>query len=499
MATTKHIKISNGGLLKVVETKVNCNYSAVDGVQIDKILDNIVNPSVSQAEKVNDQLDIVGRVGLTSLYLDTEKNLQTNISVVDFSEKVQVPDADAIVVVPKVKSVKSRKETAVFVDLVITLELEIYGVIQETLSFVEAGNEGLNELTDEVSTDSLLCFNSSVAENMETIELEAESKVLSTYSSLAISKVVPNGNFVTLSGEITRDVIYSLGGNIKRVQKRSDVQEEVSLLNCTADTPCFSKCFISGEVFEAEANENGVSVTITTSLSISVWGFENTKFTILKDAFSCNKNISLTSTSFEALKYNNSAVYSDQLSVVEDVTKFKRIDEVLAIGSNTIKVKSTNFSDGMFNITGTISQTIIGKNYDNDDIFSLAVDSEFQTTINNIPSDDATEFDYSLVAQCLSCKNKAGKEIALNYNINVLFNSKVCKNEVLIKEIEEGGELEQNPYSIFVYKPETNEKVFDIAKKLCVTPDCVLSQNPDIVDGKPIERVAVYKRVQKNN
>lgn len=499
MATTKHVKVSNGGLLKVVEAKVNCNFSVIDGVQIDKILDNIVTPSVAQSEKVNDFLDVSGKVNLKSIYLDTEKNLHTSDVLVDFSEKVQIPDADAVVVLPKVKSVKSHKETAVFVDTTIILDLEIYGVLQEVLTFVEAGNPELNELTEEVSADNLLCYNSSVAENVERVDLEAGAEVVCVYSSLSISKVLPNGNFVTINGEVMRDIVYTLNGNIKRIQKRSDIQEEVSLLNCTANTPCFAKCFISAESYEAESTESATSLNITTSLSVSVWGFETTKFTILKDAYSCTKNINLTTTSFEALNYGTTMSSSDQISVVEDVSNIKRIDEVLAIGSNIVKIVSTNFSDGVFTISGTIAQTVLGKNYDNDDIFSTVVNSEFQTSINNLENFESQDLDYSVDVRCISYKNKAGKEIALNYAINTLFNAKTSKSEYLVKEIEEVGQIEESPYSIFVYKPEPTERVFDIAKKLCVTPDCVLLQNPEIVDGNPISRVVVYKRMQKNN
>ncbi len=497
MATTKHVKVSNGGLLKVVEAKVNCNYSAIDGVQIDKILDNVVNFSLTQTEKVNDLLNVSGRVNLRSIYLDTEKNLQTSDVSVDFSEKVQIPDADAVVVVPKVKSVKSHKETAVFVDTSIILDLEIYGVLQEVLTFIEAGSPELNELTEEISADNLLCYNSSVAENVESVDLEAGAEVKCVYSSLCVSKVLPNGNFVTISGEVMRDIIYTLNGNIKRIQKRSDVQEEVSLLNCTTNTPCFAKCFIASEKFDTETSETSTTLNISTELSVSIWGFERVTFTVLKDAYSCNKNINLTTTSFEALKYGTTMSSSDQISVVEDVSTAKRIDEVLGLGSNIVKINSTSFSDGMFIVSGNIAQTVLCKNYDNDDIFSTVLNSEFQTTISNLENIDSQDLDYSVEARCISYKNKAGKEIALNYEINTLYNAKTCKSEYLVKEIEETEKTEVSPYSIFVYKPEPTEKVFDIAKKLCVTPDCVLSQNPEIEDGKPISRVVVYKRMQK--
>ena len=122
------------------------------------------------------------------------------------------------------------------------------------------------------------------------------------------------------------------------------------------------------------------------------------------------------------------------------------------------------------------------------------IESEFKTALN-VSANENLEFDYILNAKCMSYKNKAGKEIVLNYNLDTLLNSKTCKTEYFINSVEEVGINEPSEYSIVVYKPEPEEKVFDIAKRLCVTPDCVLSQNPEIVDGKPIERVIIYRKM----
>ena len=144
MVTTTSKKVSSSGLLKVVETKVDCNYSAVDGIQIDKVLDNVAICGIVQAEKVNEALDIVGKVTLTSIYVDTEKVVHSSRNMVDFNEKVQLVDADAVVVVPKVKNIKTRKETSVFVNATIYLELEIYGVCQENLNYIEPNSFWIN-------------------------------------------------------------------------------------------------------------------------------------------------------------------------------------------------------------------------------------------------------------------------------------------------------------------------------------------------------------------
>lgn len=495
MVTTTSKKVSSSGLLKVVETKVDCNYSAVDGIQIDKVLDNVAICGIVQSEKVNEALDIVGKVTLTSIYVDTEKVVHSSRNMVDFNEKVQLVDADAVVVVPKVKNIKTRKETSVFVNATIYLELEIYGVCQENLNYIEPNSGEISELTEEIVTDNLLCFNNSQIEQSETMELEQGAEIIAVYSNLLANKVIPNGNYVTLDAEIVREVVYNAGGVIKKAQKRSDVTEEISLLNCTADTPCAVKCFINNENYEStEDSDAKLVVKIDTTIAISIWGYETQKFTVIKDAYSCEKKLNIGTETFVCSDYEKSTIYSDQLSIVKDMANTKRVDEVLFVGNNFIKVESATIIDGNIVISGTISQNLVCKNYDNDDIFNSVIESEFKTALN-VSANENLEFDYILNAKCMCYKNKAGKEIVLNYNLDTLLNSKTCKTEYFINSVEEVGVNEPSEYSIVVYKPEPEEKVFDIAKRLCVTPDCVLSQNPEIVDGKPIERVIIYRKM----
>ncbi len=495
MATTTSKKVSNGGLLKVVETKVDCNYSAVEGVQIDKVLDNYATCEILQVEKINEMLDIAGRVHLTSVFVDAEKNVHSNVAMVDFAEKIQIMDADAIVVIPKVKNIKARKETSVFVDCTICMDLEIYGVCQENVNYIEPNSNNLTELTEEICVDSLLCFNNSQIDQSETVELDQGAEMIAVYSNLSINKVTPNGNYVTIDAEIVRDIVYSVDGVIKKVQKRSDITEEISLLNCTTETPCTVRCAINSNKFESTVNADAKTVVnVSTTVAVAIWGYERQKIDVIKDAYSVTKKLNLSTETVMCSNYKKVITATDSLNVVKNMASAKRIDEVLFVGSNYVRVDSTAVVDGNVVITGTITQNVIGKNYDNDDIFNTVVESEFKTTVGGVSDTENLDYDYIVEANCQSIKNKAGQEIAINYNIDVQLNTKSCKTEYFVNEIEEVGDVEPSEYSIFIYKPEPNERVFDIAKRLAVTPDCVLSQNPEIVDGQPIERVVLYKK-----
>ncbi len=491
-------KVSNGGLLKVVETKVNCNYSAENDILIDKVLDGFAYASVEQSEKINETLECSGKVNFTSVYTDVEKQIHSSAIQADFSDKIQIPDADAVVVVPKVKAVKQRRETSTFVEATITLELEVYGIIQDTLTFVEATGEDVSSRVKEIETQNLLCHNNTNFEQVEEIELGEEvENLIACYTSFSVNKINPNGNYVTLEGEVVRDLVYTTtGGVIKKQQKRSDVLQEISLLNCTAETNCTSNCYLAQSTADLVLSEDGgkAQVNATAVIVASLWGYETSKFTIVEDLYSVKHELSTSVSSFINYNYLPVAVLHDHFNAVVDMTDKKRIDEVVSLGSIIVRLDRAVIADGALNINGTIVQTILAKNYDNDDVFSTLVELPFSTQINSGAMSDECEVNTSVLARPTTCKNKAGKDLSLTYDLCVLVNGKTYSSEVYVSEVSELGAIAPSESSIIVYMPESDEKVFDIAKKLCVTPDCLLAQNPGVEDGKPIEKVVVYKR-----
>ncbi len=491
-------KVCNSGLIKVVETKVNCNYSTENDVVIDKILDGFAYASVDQSERVGETLQVAGKVNFTGVYLDVEKQVHSAIIQADFSDKIQTIEADAIAVCPKIKAIKQKKETSVFVEATIIIELEVYGVIQETLCYTEPNNENFAQKTKEVKTQSLLCFNNTNFEQAEEFEINDEVVALiATYSSLSVNKINANGNYALVEGELVRDVVYVVnGGIIKKYQKRTDISEEVSLLNCTTETNCSAKCYVSDSKADITIAEDGKKATVSASsvINISLWGYETSEFTVVEDLFSTTLELVPSVSSFISYNYLPVNVSTDHLNITADVSDRKRIDEVVCVGSSFVKVETCTVNDGFVQVNGTISQTIMGKNYDNDDVFSSVVEMPFATQVNLGVMCNNSEVDCVAYVRCTNCKNKAGKELALSFDLCVIANAKTYNTEVYVSDVSEIGLKPAGESSIIVYMPDNNEQIFDIAKKLNVTPDCLLAQNPGIEDGKQIEKVVVYKR-----
>ncbi len=496
VASTK--KVANKSLVKTLELKTSCSYQTEDGKFIDKILDGIASVSIETSEKVGDFLQFAGKVNLTSVFVDSEKQLGSEKIESNFSEKVQIGDVDATAIIPKIISVKQRRETSNYVDCTIILTIEIYGVLQETIAYVDAGNVGLVEKTKVIEAESLLCFNNTTFNLNDEIEsVDHIDRVIANYTTVAINKVVPNGNYVIVDGELYRDVLYVSEGITKKLQKRNDFTQEVALLNCSDDTIISSKIYLANESLSLDLSDDGLKsvITFNTNISASVWGFEKTKFNCLEDVYSTKKELEIKHSSYTNIMQYNSIFASENLLSNIDMSDKKRIDEIVSIGSSSVSINSIVTENSVCKIGGVITQKIIAKNYDNDDIFSTEVEVPYSTQINLNIEDDSDCCSY-VVARCVNAKNKAGKELSLTYEINIMSDIVQKKIESYISECNELTDKVSSNHSIVIYMPEKNEKIFDIAKKLSVTPEVMLAQNPGISDNEPISKIILFKSVK---
>ena len=489
-------KVANKGLIKTIEVKVGCNYQVEDGRLVDKVLDGNATCSIETTEKVGDFLQFAGKVNLTSVFVDSEKQLGSEKVETTFSEKVQVGDISAFVVIPVVVSVKQRRETSTYVDCTITLRLEVYGVMQDSIAYVEAGDPRFVESLREVECESLLCFNNSSFTHTEEVEAsEIVDRIIAHYMHYSINRVVPNGNYVAIEGEIVRDVVYLVGESVKKLQKRSDFNQEIALLNCTDETILSTQIYGSGESLSLSINSDETKsiFAFNTNFNVSVWGFEKSKFNVLEDIYSTSKEVQINRLAFTSVSHCPSVIVNDTLNETIDMSDKKRIDEIVSIGSNIVVADGVKVCDGELTIDGVIHQKVIAKNYDNDDIFMAEVEVPFNTRVNlGIDSDCSLSLPI-INAWCTSSKNKAGKELNLSYKISVMSDITQTKVEDYISDCVELEEKPRDLNSIVIYMPEKNERIFEIAKKLNVAPELVLAQNPGISDNEPIQKVTLFK------
>ena len=174
----------------------------------------------------------------------------------------------------------------------------------------------------------------------------------------------------------------------------------------------------------------------------------------------------------------------------------KRIDEIVFMGSNSVTVENSAIQEDMLCIKGVISQKIIAKNYDNDDMFATEVNVPFNSSIRINEEWCGNDVCPKVNAKCTSFKNKAGRELNLTFELGAMCDISCLNVENYISSCEELEEKHLSDHSIIIYMPKENESVYEISKKLNVSPDVMLAQNPGMSDGAIPKKIVMFKNVK---
>ena len=488
-------RIANKRIIKIVETRLSTNFT-LDEIKIDKILDGYANCQIDVVEKLGDQLNIAGKINFVSVFVDEEKILNKKDFSFDLNEKVAIIEDEAIFVLPRVKSIKQSKETSSLVEVSIILELAIYGLKSEQLVYLENNDEDYHKLTNSLVVENVVCSANSSFNVCENVEInEKVDKIIACYSRLVVNKVVPFDNYVVLDGVIESDLVYLTGEVVRKCQYKTEVNQEIALLNVKPETMLDVASYLAKVGVQTNVDEDGLKTgaEFNFAVTISLWGIEKEEICVINDIFSTKKELLITANSFNNLKTVETQFVSDRVSYIADVSDKKRLDEIVMLGRTTSEIDFVSPNGNCVLIEGKIKQIVIGKNYDNEEFYAINVEIPFSVN-SMLPYEMSdVEVDVVLNARCSSYKNKAGRDISFMFDIDGVVSAKELICETYIKEVEEKESFVEDEYSITIYKPDVNEKLYDIAKRLKVDPKVIAEQNGEIVNGQEIKKIMVFR------
>ena len=490
-------KVATKRIVKVVETRTTAKFTIEDDRVIDRVLDGRGKCSIVNEEKIGESLQFDGTVYFSLLFLTGSNQFDSETLVIDFQEKTQVADAESVAILPEIKSYKFSKEGDKVISVVLDIETKIYGTTQDDIKAVVGEEDGYYAQSKILEIDKLVCTtNSSFVLNEDFDLPDAVAKVIYLDGRASLTKAISNDNFVTLVGNVVVDMVYLAQDNIKKIQKVIEFNQEVSCLNATSETVLDVMMSEKRVDVNTSINESGdrTACSLEVVLGVCLWGYSKMEINVITDVFSDKKTLNISATSFENTKSLGMRFYSDRQNITIDMEDKKRIDEVIVLANPKVKVERATIDNSNAIVEGSLLIPVIFKNYDSEDVYSTILQTPYKLTWLVDELLNAPMVNVEIVARCNSYKNKAGKDLSLTIDFDGMFSIYETSIESYISKIEEIGECPNNNYSIVIYKPEEKEGVFEIAKKLCISPDVLMAQNPQIEDGKEISKVVIYKR-----
>lgn len=480
-------KVAKKRLVKLVEAKVNGKLSVDDKSELERVLDGVGNACVVSTDKIGEVYQIMGNVSVSALALTKEKRVVSLNGILDFNERVTAGDADGVFCVPTIKDIKLIKESDRVVVVTIVVGLALYGVVYEEVLYL-SGEEADYYVTH--NTTKLTKLMASGNSNFSVSEpIKNQNAIIANYGKVQINKVTPFENYCLIEGTANINLFVEDGDQLKKQQHSIDFSQEVPLLNV------ISEAIVSADAYIKSVNITGdEEKVIDANIDVMVWGFSNYDQDFILDIFSDKKEVNKTTVSLDYEKINPMKLFSDRKTIDFDCVNKKRMDEVLAITKLVAKPDQVNIVSNVANITGAIEATVIYKNYDNDEMNTTTLSNGFELSVPVDQESEDDQVDLKIDVYEVVAKNKAGKELSLVVDFEVVSIVSNCGTTQYVSKIENGEDYSKNRSSIIVYKPNGTETVFNIAKKLQISPDVLRAQNPNIEDGYN-GQVVVFRKV----
>jgi hypothetical protein len=225
--------------------------------------------------------------------------------------------------------------------------------------------------------------------------------------------------------------------------------------------------------------------------------FKDDSVEIVSDLYSTSNYVNVVAETVSSLKDANNVIFDEKLSgsiLIQENDAF--IDEILGNCCSNVVVVNKYVKDGLLNIEGIATTTILYLNKEMNSTHSVEVEMPFAVSYSISGNDDMLAETELAITQ-IAAKARRGKEIEVSAVLEVYSDIYHNDEDVVITKVEEDDEIPENDCAMTFYITKDGDTVWNIARELKISTDLLLQQNPmltdDVVAGT---KIVVYRQRQ---
>ena len=480
---------------------LDCKFQIENGKEVQKVLAVYGKPVLTETTVTNGNVNFVGKVNVKLVYLTESYERECLSCLIDFNEYYDNPlieigdyaDIDLKVVDVTTPSIKANEvKVACILDAVINLSKN---------KTCEQASEN-----EDVFYKKSLCEISKQVANFkdsfdvcEEFRIEGDLKcVLSVDVDMAVKECYCGNGFAVVGGDAYVNIIYEDELNeIKMFKSSFSVKQEVSVDNVNKD------CIAIGQIMPLDflakctvaQGENCNIVRWEAPVNVCGVIYENALIDKIDDAYACKNNIELNMSTQETIK---SLIQTTIEDTVKGEVPLK--DEInatlLGYMFSGVEVSNSFVQKDKLIIEGVVSTTILYKEETqenhNNNVQSVIAEFPFSVEYSKAEFDGVTnnQVSPSIVDLDVGIKNNTIELVTkLQFNVFCFEESKVDLVEaVTITSPRKPADCAME--IIIVQKEQT---LWELGKKLGVSAEQILEQNPNIVEPlKQNDKIVIY-------
>lgn len=464
---------------------------AAHGEEINKVLGTSAIVDCMIGEVFTGEVRIKGRVDFKVVYL-SENGVKCLDYKAEFSDKIESdllgdgkPCLQAKVLDTDIVSASSSE-----IKLAAVVEIELFGESKERIKYLSKGGDGIY-----LSENKLLCTD--VVSNFSgktslSAEAELGGDIECVESRICVSKATASADMVMVEGEIVSDIVYG-GSEVGHISLRTPFGTEIEAKSLSAN-----KVFATARLDDVRASAVENSIVVNYEIEISGFVYEEKELSLICDAFSVEHELNKTMETRTLVVNRDCTYYTDEVSgTVTLASEMPIVDRIVApIGTNVL-ISSAYASDGRVTVEGLVRSNVIYYSDETSSYGSVGVEVPF-SLVRQMSASEGDEVFACAEALSVTVKIRRGNEIELRTELGLGISLSESKEIRLIGELGEGDAIKPPECAISMHIGGKKETLWDVSRSLCITPDEVMAQNPEL--SFPLsggERIICYRKLCK--
>ena len=486
-----NVKMCNKKFVASIQQKVSKSIDSSTDAKITKMLSLKTFPSINNIEVYNGGLKAVMQVQYEAviclengeILCSEEQVLQSNIA----HESSLITQNSRVKIMPCVMDNQvTISQGEVTINSLISLD--IYLTDNECCISLPMVDENINVKTVESPVCSIKDYISSsgIVKGEVTVDNKFRKIIFATYVGFVKNYSIKNDYFV-INGEMFTNFLCEYeDGQLRSFTKSFEFSEEIEQKGIVSDDVLqldFRTNFKPATNIVVGTNgETIIDLEMPYTLTGDVYTCYNQE--IITDAYNTEREVKLTAESFEHCINKSTCFAEDKIIAGFNLSEDSpRIERILGVAGENISVVNTMVKDGEIILEGIANACVIYYSEDeegNKVLNSVMVDLPYSLNISNGEVKEGDNIVVDLKLGEISVKNKKGRELEIVANVYITYCLSRPEISVFTTNICLGEQKELSPYALEIIVAKEGEDIWDVAKRLSIKEEQLLSQNADI-------------------
>lgn len=472
--------------------------------RIAKILTISTNCEIVSFEPLDGEVRYSGRVNFKVLFIDIEGATGSMDYNADFTDKILdkvISPSSELFMEAAILDTDTVSVTQTDLKLSVAVEVRCKAMASEKVNYIKEGTEDIYTQTEELSFDTI---SSRASDSFYvTEEFEPKDNVVNVLLCEAVNiptEVKCGLDCVIFSGMIDLNVIYTAeNGLIKNENFSVDYSQECKSMGAKIDDRVVYMMKISGFsiLLTDDIGSERKIIKGDFSLHAEAKTLTEVKTVAVVDAFSVAKEIKITGESITTPKFVECVRLDEKVEGTAALGEnLPSIDKVICVTSSRAQLANIFNEGNKLTLEGVINTSIIYWNNEYETRNSVSVELPYSVTVKCDLPEEKLSFDGNAYVLNISARPRKNNEVELNATVKFCVNVYTEKVGYFLKEIEISGTKVTRETAIAVYITREGEKLWDVAKALCTTPQNIMAQNPELKEPMPAgERILIYRQI----